>query len=135
MIAGSVAARRAVREEIDELRSLLLDGRTALPCVEPRPAALSRDRRLRLLEPALRSRPAPVVEEGISPEILMVLSAAVAAFLGKRARIRRAQASCPRRALVPGRSRGACSCRRRTICRCITGRGGPPADARGSVAR
>ncbi len=33
---------------------------------------------------------APVVEEGISPEILMVLSAAVAAFLGKRARIRRA---------------------------------------------
>jgi methylmalonyl-CoA carboxyltransferase large subunit len=32
--------------------------------------------------------PAPVIEEGISEEILIVLSAAVAAFLGKRARIR-----------------------------------------------
>jgi methylmalonyl-CoA carboxyltransferase large subunit len=35
--------------------------------------------------------PEPVIEEGVSDEILVVLSAAIAAFLGKRARIRHAR--------------------------------------------
>ncbi len=80
MIAGSIAARRAVREELDSLRASLRerDGRPqapppAVPVVtKPAPA------------------PVPAQAEEITPEILAVLTGAVAAFLGKKARIRRA---------------------------------------------
>jgi methylmalonyl-CoA carboxyltransferase large subunit len=76
MIAGSIAARRAVRQELDSLRASLRerDGHPVAPVPPPQPA------------PA----PAAAEPEEITPEILVVLSAAVAAFLGKKARIRRA---------------------------------------------
>jgi methylmalonyl-CoA carboxyltransferase large subunit len=38
--------------------------------------------------PAATAAPATTLDEELSPEIIMVLSAAVAAFLGKKARIR-----------------------------------------------
>jgi methylmalonyl-CoA carboxyltransferase large subunit len=82
VVAGRIAARNAVREEMNELRAMLRaqngNGRersAPAPALEP---------------PAEAIAPEPVVEEGISPEVLMVLTAAVAAFLGKKARIRRA---------------------------------------------
>lgn len=83
MIAGSIAARRAVREELDSLRASLRerDGHllpVAASAPLPPPAS----------QPA--PAPAPAGPEEITPEILVVLSAAVAAFLGKKARIRHA---------------------------------------------
>ena len=41
--------------------------------------------------PVAAPEPAPAVEEGISEETLLVISAAIAAFLGKRFRIRQAR--------------------------------------------
>ena len=41
--------------------------------------------------PTPEPAPEPVIEEGISEEILIVLSAAIAAFAGKRVRIRHAR--------------------------------------------
>jgi methylmalonyl-CoA carboxyltransferase large subunit len=80
MIAGAVTGRRAVRAEMDELRSLIREQNGHAPAL-PAP---------------VQSVAAPAVLEAeaeeISPEILMVLTAAVAAFLGKKARIRRASA-------------------------------------------
>jgi methylmalonyl-CoA carboxyltransferase large subunit len=43
------------------------------------------------LAPTPAPEPAPIIEEGVSEEILVVLSAAIAAFLGKRVRIRHAR--------------------------------------------
>ncbi len=71
--AGAVSARHMVRREIEKLRALLAPPPRP---AEPAPAVAA---------PLL---PAPVEEEEISEETLMVLSAAVAAFLGKRARVR-----------------------------------------------
>jgi methylmalonyl-CoA carboxyltransferase large subunit len=78
MIAGSIAARRAVRQELDSLRASLQARNGQAP---PPPAAA-------VVQPA--AAPVPVEPEEITPEILVVLTAAVAAFLGKKARIRRA---------------------------------------------
>jgi methylmalonyl-CoA carboxyltransferase large subunit len=80
MIAGSIAARRAVRQELDSLRASLQerDGHAAPPPPAPAPAVVQ------------TAAPAPAEPEEITPEILVVLTAAVAAFLGKKARIRRA---------------------------------------------
>ena|SRR5215472_10623603 len=73
MIAGSIAARRAVRQELDSLRASLPDrDGNATPPTAPAAAVV------------------PAEPEEITPEILVVLTAAVAAFLGKKARIRRA---------------------------------------------
>ena len=85
MAGGALIARRAIRGEMDELRALIRERnghapeRPAIPPVEAAPAQLE-------------VAPAPAEIEEISPEILMVLTAAVAAFLGKKARIRRASA-------------------------------------------
>ena len=85
VVAGSWAARKAVREEMDELRSMIRGGAVPEPAAAPPPPSAA------VPAPA----PAPVDEEAITPEILMVLTAAVAAFLGKKARIRGAR-------VVPG---------------------------------
>ena len=42
-------------------------------------------------EPAAETQAAPAASEEITPDVLMVLSAAVAAFLGKKAKIRGAR--------------------------------------------
>jgi methylmalonyl-CoA carboxyltransferase large subunit len=96
IVAGRIAARNAVRAEMDELKALLRarngDMQPAAPAprpVEPAQAAV-REPVAALSAPAEAVAAAPVVEEGIRPEVLMVLTAAVAAFLGKKARIRRA---------------------------------------------
>jgi len=81
MIAGSIAARRAVRQELDSLRASLTDRNGHAPPQPPLP------------EPVVKRpapAPTPALPEEITPEVLVVLSAAVAAFLGKKARIRRA---------------------------------------------
>jgi methylmalonyl-CoA carboxyltransferase large subunit len=75
--AGALTARFMVRREVAQLREMLRPA--------PAPAASA---------PAPVAAPAPAapaISEEITPEILMVLSAAVAAFLGKRARIRGAR--------------------------------------------
>lgn len=75
-IAGSLTSRRT-RRELEELKTTV----SALQ----KPAAPA--------APASVSVPVPVapVTEDVTPEILMVLSAAVAAFLGKKVRVRSAR--------------------------------------------
>jgi methylmalonyl-CoA carboxyltransferase 12S subunit len=89
-LAGKFSSRESVRREIDEIKAMVA-GQQARSAPEPAPAT----------PPAAAAAvppPAPVVMEAaaapadeVSPEILMVLSAAVAAFLGKKARIRGAR--------------------------------------------
>ena len=81
MIAGSIAARRAVRQELDSLRASLQERNGQAPPPTPAPAQA-------VVQPA--AAPTPSEPEEITPEMLVVLTAAVAAFLGKKARIRRA---------------------------------------------
>jgi methylmalonyl-CoA carboxyltransferase large subunit len=84
-IAGAAMSRSIVRREVERLE-LLIESRNgkAAAALAPVPA------------PAVAVSPAPQppepekVEE-VAPEIIMVLTAAVAAFLGKRARIRGAR--------------------------------------------
>jgi len=71
-LAGAAMSRRMVRREVGRLES-----RLPAPAATPPP---------RPPEPA-----APPAAEEVSPETIIVLGAAVAAFLGKRARIRGAR--------------------------------------------
>ena len=82
--AGVLTARTLVRREMDQLRREL---RAAKPAPEPPPPAPEPARAV----PVARPAPAPPVSAEITPEILMVLTAAVSAFLGKKAKIRRAR--------------------------------------------
>ena len=87
-VAGAAMSRRLVRSEVERLEALIesRNGKSfqvAAPVVVPVAVA-----------PAPKTpepEPASAQAEEISPEIIMVLSAAVAAFLGKRARIRSAR--------------------------------------------
>jgi len=83
-IAGAAMSRRMVRREVERLELLIgnQNGK-ADPAPVPAPAAA-------IAAPAPKPAEPAIVEE-ISPEIIMVLTAAVAAFLGKRARIRGAR--------------------------------------------
>jgi methylmalonyl-CoA carboxyltransferase large subunit len=75
-IAGAAMSRRMVRSEVQRLESLI-DSKNA-PAAPP-PVALT---------------PKPPQQEQVevvSPETILILTAAVAAFLGKRARIRGAR--------------------------------------------
>jgi methylmalonyl-CoA carboxyltransferase large subunit len=76
---AAAAARSIARREIEKLRAEM-EGRTA--AAVPVPAAAAR-----------AAEPPP--SEELDDEILAVLSAAVAAFLGKTARIRRARLLSP----------------------------------------
>ena len=88
-IAGAAMSRRIVRREVERLEFLIgskADRAAAAPAPAPAIAAPAP------AIPAPGPEPAePAIAEEISPEIIMVLSAAVAAFLGKRARIRGAR--------------------------------------------
>lgn len=79
--AGALAARQIARREIDVLMRDL-EERAARP-PEPAPAPQP--------QPPTAPAPHPEVSEEITPEILMVLSAAVAAFCGAKAKIKRAR--------------------------------------------
>jgi methylmalonyl-CoA carboxyltransferase 12S subunit len=98
--AGYLATRKLVKQELNQVRSRIdeLEARPAVPpaaamvAVTPEPAkAATAQTPQPAAQPPVSSAPVPEIEEGITPEILMVLSAAVAAFLGKKARVRRAR--------------------------------------------
>ena|SRR5579862_7980402 len=76
-LAGTAMSRQMIRSEVQRLESLIAPP----PAPPPPPVAVA---------PAAKPAGPEKVEE-LTPEIVMVLSAAVAAFLGKRARIRAAR--------------------------------------------
>jgi methylmalonyl-CoA carboxyltransferase large subunit len=97
-IAGAAMSRRMIRSEVQRLESLIESGnRKSAPApaaIVPPPAPVI----AAIVPPpapaiaaAVPKPPEPAVAEEVSPEIIMVLTAAVAAFLGKRARIRGAR--------------------------------------------
>jgi len=79
-VAGAAMSRRMVQREIALLEARLAP--TPVPAPAPPPPVISAPR---------PKPPEPEKVEEVTPEIIMVLSAAVAAFLGKRARIRSAR--------------------------------------------
>jgi methylmalonyl-CoA carboxyltransferase 12S subunit len=83
-VAGAAMSRRMVRREVARLESLIesKNGKAAV-ALAPAPTAPL------VVQPA--PPPEPEKVEEVAPEIIMVLTAAVAAFLGKRARIRGAR--------------------------------------------
>jgi methylmalonyl-CoA carboxyltransferase 12S subunit len=78
-VAGAAMSRRMVRSEVQRLESLIesKNGKAA-----PAPA---------LAVQPVPKPPEPEQVEEVAPETIMILTAAVAAFLGKRARIRGAR--------------------------------------------
>ncbi|HTQ53270.1 MAG TPA: hypothetical protein VMI94_02355 [Bryobacteraceae bacterium] len=78
-IAGATLSRRMIRREVARLEAMIAPP----PAPHPPPAVPA----------ALPAPQAAAMEKPgeLTPEIVMVLSAAVAAFLGKRARIRSAR--------------------------------------------
>jgi methylmalonyl-CoA carboxyltransferase large subunit len=87
-VAGAAMSRRMVRSEVQRLESLIdsRNGKGPAPETAPVPTPVV------VALPAPAPKPAePEMVEEVTPEIIMVLTAAVAAFLGKRARIRGAR--------------------------------------------
>jgi uncharacterized protein YkwD len=105
-IAAAVA-RSAVRRDMEKLRGELKGWRAEMPLPAPAPAALPAAQvAIPAAEPAPAAVPAsaaaatavasePPPSEQLDDEILAVLTAAVAAFLGKTVRIRRARLMGP----------------------------------------
>ena len=92
-LAGSVTSRRT-RREIDDLKTMVAGLQTS---TAPVPVAVAAPAVPVAAAPPAPAKaevvpaPAPPAADEVTPEILMVLSAAVAAFLGKRARVRSAR--------------------------------------------
>jgi methylmalonyl-CoA carboxyltransferase large subunit len=82
-VAGAAMSRRMVRSEVQRLESLI-ESKNGKAAAAPAPAPPAP------VVAATVPKPPEIVEE-VSPETIMVLTAAVAAFLGKRARIRGAR--------------------------------------------
>lgn len=84
-LAGALTARRLVRREMEQIRSWMPHAQGSAPSpantsAEPVPV------------PVTPSAPTnPAASEEVSPEVLTIISAAVAAFLGKKARVRSAR--------------------------------------------
>jgi methylmalonyl-CoA carboxyltransferase large subunit len=74
-----------VRREVERLE-LLIESKNGKAAVAPAPAPTAP-----LAVQSAPQPPEPEKVEEVAPEIIMVLTAAVAAFLGKRARIRGAR--------------------------------------------
>jgi methylmalonyl-CoA carboxyltransferase 12S subunit len=81
--AGALTARQIARREVDAMRRLL-DERMA----PPEPVAT-------VPVPQPGAAPEPEISAEITPELLMVLSAAVATFCGAKAKIKRARVAGP----------------------------------------
>ncbi len=84
-VAGSAMSRRMIQTEVARLESLI-ESKNGKPARAPVPV------------PVVAAAPVPAIKplepektDEVTPEIIMVLTAAVAAFLGKRARIRSAR--------------------------------------------
>ena len=93
-VAGAAMSRRMIRQEVQRLESLI-GAEPAKPAPAPAPAAASpAPAPLAASAPVATPAPKPVEPEKaeeVGPDVILVLSAAVAAFLGKRARIRSAR--------------------------------------------
>jgi len=87
-IAGAITARFIVRREIEKLHLPAAGNGAAPPQPVPEPV---RSQPLPAPIPQPQPAPAAQVSDQLDEEILMVLTATVAAFLGKTARIRRAR--------------------------------------------
>jgi methylmalonyl-CoA carboxyltransferase large subunit len=85
--AGALTARAVVRREF-ERRDAEQARKPPVPVPMPAPAAAAPVAAAPVAVPMPVPVAAPAPPEELSPEILTVLTAAVAAFLGKRARIR-----------------------------------------------
>jgi len=84
--AGAFTARTIVRRELDRLPKPQA-ATTPPPVVAAPPPVVAAP------PPLVAAPPPPAPPEEITPEILVVLTAAVAAFLGKTAKIRSARVS------------------------------------------
>jgi methylmalonyl-CoA carboxyltransferase 12S subunit len=83
--AGALTARYLVRQEIGKLRELLEGrGRADAPAAAAAPPAEAP-------RPAPEPQPREAGEEEVGAETLSILAAVVAAYLGKRARVRGAR--------------------------------------------
>ena len=86
-IAGTAMSRAMIRQEVARLESLIRNGaEKPAPAPPPAPVARSVDAPVPAATPVAQEKP-----EEVSPDTILILSAAVAAFLGKRARIRSAR--------------------------------------------
>jgi methylmalonyl-CoA carboxyltransferase large subunit len=85
-MAGTAMSRRMIRQEVHRLESLIgSDGAKAPPAAAPVPVPAAAPA---APPPAAPKTAEPEKVEEISPDVILVLGAAVAAFLGKRARIK-----------------------------------------------
>ncbi|MGA2590315.1 MAG: hypothetical protein ABSH32_10400 [Bryobacteraceae bacterium] len=92
-VAGAAMSRRMVRQEVERLEARMAGAAPA----EPRPSgngfpvsAVAAPAKSVAVQPS--PKPAEPEQTGeVPPETILILSAAVAAFLGKRARIRSAR--------------------------------------------
>jgi methylmalonyl-CoA carboxyltransferase large subunit len=82
-VAGATMSRKLVRSEVARLESLIAS-KNAQPVPVPAPPVAVQT--VDVPKPAEPKEPAE-----LAPEMIMILTAAVAAFLGKRARIRSAR--------------------------------------------
>ena len=86
-VAGAAMSRRMVRSEVQRLESLI-ENKNGKAAAVPEAAPVA----ALVLPPVPQPiPPEPEKVEEVSPETIMVLTAAVAAFMGKRARIRSAR--------------------------------------------
>ncbi len=93
-MAGTVMSRRLVRSEVHRLEVLIESKNGHAAPVEP-PAPIAPVAAAIAPPPVASPKPEPEKVEEVGPEMIMVLTAAVAAFLGKRARIRSARMMRP----------------------------------------
>ena len=84
--AGALTARQIARREMDAMRRMLDERMAPPPAPPPEPVAA-------VPQPAIA--PEPEISAEITPELLMVLSAAVATFCGAKAKIKRARVAGP----------------------------------------
>ncbi len=86
--AGALTAWYLVRREVEKLRAALEPAPAPAPAPPQQAAAVAAPAPVPAPAPVAAKEAAVKEEEEIPEEVLMVLSAAVAAFLGKRARVR-----------------------------------------------
>jgi methylmalonyl-CoA carboxyltransferase 12S subunit len=101
-IAGQVdSLRQALEMQMDELRTKQAEfgeqlkavqrSVAALDMTKPEPPVVAPPAKVEAAKPAPKAEAQPAAKEGLSEEIMLVIAAAVAAFVGKSARIRSAR--------------------------------------------
>jgi len=100
-LAGTAAARRAVQREVESLRAAMTPAAPVVPAAKvaaavpaPVPVAAPAPAPAPAPTPAPVAKPAPVVAEPpaeLDQDTILILTAVVAAVLGKKARIRGAR--------------------------------------------